>query len=342
MTRVLRPVLAAVGVVSATLVWVVVLGAQSSDKLPPSAVSGNTFPSWAYPWDPTYKAPPADAQPRRVPASTRTFSFVDARNAFLSPDWHPTDHPRMPEVVLHGRPPNLRACGMCHRAEGTGGPENSSLAGQPVAYLIQQMADFKSGVRRFSGPRRGPVVLMIGAAKAATDADVRIAAEYFASLKPKKIISVVEADAIPSTFLAGNFYSFKKDGQTELLGRRIIEVPLDQEQFELRDSRSRFRAYVPTGSVSKGTALVQAPRTGTAVTCTRCHGSGLRGTSQVPGIAGRSPSYVMRQLYDFKHKSRRGPLSSQMMAVVESLSEDDMLSIAAYLATLSPFSSEPS
>lgn len=294
------------------------------------------FPDWAYPWDPTFKASPPDAVPRHVPDSPRTFSFVDARDAFLSPDWHPADHPRMPEVVQYGRKPRLRACGMCHRAEGTGGPENSSLAGQPAPYLVQQMIDFKRGARRFSGPRRGPVVLMIQVARNALEPEIRVAAEYFAALKPKRTLKVVEGETIPSAFVHGNFYTFKNDGSSEPLGRRIVEAPFDREQFELRDSRSLFRVYVPPGSIARGEALVRNPRPGTTITCARCHGPELRGGGVVPGIAGRSPSYMMRQLYDIKHGARRGPGAWQMRATVESLSNDDMLDAVAYLATLAP------
>jgi cytochrome c553 len=98
----------------------------------------------------------------------------------------------MPAIVASGRKPDVRACGSCHRSEGTGGPENSSLAGLSVAYFTQQMADFKSGARKFSGPQRSAVLLMISAAKAMTDAEMQAAAEYFAALKPKRNTKVVE------------------------------------------------------------------------------------------------------------------------------------------------------
>jgi cytochrome c553 len=54
----------------------------------------------------------------------------------------------------------------------------------------------------------------------------------------------------------------------------------------------------------------------------------------VPGIAGRSPSYLVRQLYDMQHGFRTGEWTSQMKPVVAKLSADDMLAIAAYLASL--------
>ena len=64
--------------------------------------------------------------------------------------------------------------------------------------------------------------------------------------------------------------------------------------------------------------------------------SGLRGLGAVPGIAGRSPSYTVRQLYDFKHGTRAGADSAQMKPSVEKLSIRDMISLAAYAASLAP------
>ena len=238
--------------------------------------------------------------------------------------------------VARGRRPDVRACGVCHRAEGTGGPENASLAGLPAAYIIQQMADFKSGARRFSGPRRSPVVLMNAVARAVTPDEVAEAAAYFSSLRPKRLIDVVESDTVPTTTIAGVFYTVDGSGRSEPLGQRIIEVPRDVRRFELRDTHARFRAWVPPGSLARGASLVNTPRAGTDITCSRCHGAGLRGSAQAPSLAGRSPSYIMRQLYDFKHGARRGSGRGPMSANVEPFSTSDMLALAAYIATLEP------
>jgi cytochrome c553 len=242
----------------------------------------------------------------------------------------------MPDVVARGRKPDVRACGSCHRAEGTGGPENSSLAGLPVAYFVQQMADFKTGARKFSGPQRSAVLLMTAAAKAITDAEVQAAAEYFAALKPKPIVKVVEADTVPKTYIARLFFVKQPQGGTEPLGRRIVEMPDDVEQFELRDTRSQFTAYVPVGSIAKGEALARSGGAGTTVPCAICHGAGLKGVGPIPAIAGRSPTYIVRQLFEFKHGTRAGPSSALMKPTVEKLSEDDMISLAAYVASLTP------
>ena len=129
------------------------------------------------------------------------------------------------------------------------------------------------------------MVMMTAAAKAITDAEVEAAAAYFSALKPKQNINVVEIDAVPKTYLARLFFVKRPEGGTEPLGRRIIEVPDDVEQFELRDTLSQFTAYVPVGSVAKGEVLVKNGGAGQTVACATCHGPDLRGVGQVPGIA---------------------------------------------------------
>jgi cytochrome c553 len=294
------------------------------------------FPVWAYPWDPKVKPRASDDVPRRVPGSTATFTFAQTNDLFFSPDWHPDNARPVPAVVARGRKPDVRACGSCHRAEGTGGPENSSLAGLPAAYIVQQMVDYKSGARRFSGPERGPTMLMIAAAKAATDAEVHAAASYFSSLKLQPIIKVIETDTVPKTRIARNFFVISEPDHKEPIGQRIVEMPIDVEQFELRDSRSQFVAYVPVGSIDKGEALAKTGGAGKTVACATCHGPDLKGLGPIPGLAGRSPSYTVRQLYDFQQGTRAGIASALMKPTVERLSQDDMISLAAYVASLAP------
>ena len=310
--------------------------AQAPGTGSPLSASPGSFPAWAYPWALDFKAPPDDGVPRHVPDSAAAFTITQERDLFFAPDWHPDDHPPMPDVVAHGRPPEVRACGSCHRVEGTGGPENASLAGLPASYIVQQMADYKSGARKFAGPQRSPALLMTALAKAATEAEVQAAAAYFSSLKPKPNIKVVETDTVPATLIARVFYTIAKDGGTEPIGKRIVEVPVDLNQFEHRDSRSQFTAYVPNGSIAKGEALAKTGGSGTTTACVTCHGPDLRGVDAVPGIAGRSPSYLVRQIYDFQQHSREGSAGAVMAPVVEKLSHDDMISLAAYVSSLNP------
>ena len=287
-------------------------------------------------WNPTVKVPTPDDRPNSLPGSNATFSWKQARDLFVAPDWHPETHPAMPEIVANGRNPDVRACGSCHRVEGTGGPENASLAGLPAAYFVQQISDFKSGARTMSGPQRPSTQLMFASVKDITDAEARAAAEYFAALKPKRVIKVVESETIPKTGPSRLFYVKSPDGGTESLGQRIVEMPDDVDQFELRDSRATFTAYVPIGSLAKGEALAKTGGAGTTIACGLCHGSELKGVDPIPPIAGRSPTYIVRQLYEFQHGRRAGAASDLMKPTVEKLSQDDMIALAAYVGSLDP------
>jgi len=75
---------------------------------------------------------------------------------------------------------------------------------------------------------------------------------------------------------------------------------------------------------------------GKTVACAGCHGRSLSGTAEVPGIAGRSPTYLFRQLYEFKHGGRVGVQSALMKPTVEHLALEDMIALAAYAASLPP------
>jgi cytochrome c553 len=318
----------------AMTLWPLVASAQQPAA--PVTEPAESFPAWAYPWVPDFKSAPDDGVARHVPDSDAAFTITQERDLFFVPDWHPGDHPRMPDIVGQGRRAEVRACGSCHRASGTGGPENASLAGLPATYIRQQMADFKSGARKFSGPPRSPETLMIAIAKAATEAEAEAAADYFSSLQPAPNIKVVETDTVPKSQIARVFYAALPGAGTEPLGQRILEIPQDMAQFEHRDSRAQFTAYVPAGSIAKGGALVKTGLSGKTIACGSCHGPDLKGLGAIPSIAGRSPSYIVRQLYDFQQGNRAGDAGAAMRPVVAKLSSDDMISVGAYLASLQP------
>ena len=285
---------------------------------------------------PDFKAAPDDGVPRHVPDSTASFTITQERNLFFVPDWHPDDHPPMPDVVAHGRMPDVRACGSCHRAEGTGGPENASLAGLPAAYIIQQIADYKSGARKFAGPQRSPSVVMTAIAKASNEEEIKAAAAYFSSLKPKSNIKVVETDTVPVTQIARVFYMLVEGRRHRADRQRIVEVA--GGCGAIRTSRHAFAVHRlrAEGKHRKGRGLAKTGGAGITTPCAICHGPDLKGVATIPGIAGRSPSYLVRQLYDFQQHARAGSAGALMAPVVEKLSHDDMISLAAYVSSLKP------
>jgi len=147
------------------------------------ATAADGPPAWAYtPNNPDYKPPVDDGKLVRVPDSTAGYTWSQLRDRFIAPVWHPSDHGGLPDIVANGRKPGVFACGFCHRATGPGGPENADLAGLPKSYIIQQMADYKSGARGTALPGRTPPKLMIELSKPITDAEIEAAAAYFSAL----------------------------------------------------------------------------------------------------------------------------------------------------------------
>ncbi len=298
-------------------------------------------PYWAYAVNPpaSTSEPSAkldDSALFRVPGSKVAFTHSQVRDFFNVADWHPNSHPSMPGVVAHGHPPDVYACGYCHLPNGQGRPENSSLAGLPVAYIVQQLADFKSGARKSSDPDFKPASNMVSVGAKATDADIQAAAEYYSALKPKPWIRVIEAKFVPKTYVAGWMLVVSTPHEMESIGDRIIETPENLERTELRDDSSAFIAYVPPGSLKRGRSLVTTGANGRSIICATCHGPNLKGLKNVPSIAGRSPSYIVRQLYDMQSGARAGANLVQMKPVVANLSLFDLIDIAAYTSSLEP------
>ena len=301
---------------------------QTTDKVP----------AWAYGTvppepPPVHKAP--DTSEKHIADCNLAFTIAQIRNPFGPADWFPNDHPPMPEVVAHGVKPDVWACSFCHYPNGKGRAENAGVSGLPVDYFIQTMHDFRDGNRYSADPRKKNTANMIRFAKNMTDGQIREAAEYFGKIPWTPWIKVVETKTVPKVTESVGLYLPLEgaDAGTEPLGHRLIEVPVKPEDTEvLRDPHSGFIAYAPVGSVKRGEALVLHGG-GKTTPCGICHGEDLRGMGPVPGIAGRSPSYVARQLYDIQQGTRKGEWSALMKPVVSKLTNDDLIDIAAYTAS---------
>ena len=307
-------------------------------------------PSWAYgftspagvasndpPSPPPFSPVPDNGAWKHLSGSDRSFTITQIRDSYGPADWYPGDHPQMPEVVAHGHKPDVRACSLCHYPNGKGRPENAGIAGLPYSYFVHTLNDFKNGVRRSADPRKPNTYLMIGFAKAMSDDEIAAAAQYFSSMKWTPWIKVIETSMVPKTHVQGGMFLRWEDNDKEPIGQRIIETPVNAEATEvLRDARSGFIAYVPVGSLKKGEDLVANGGAGKTTPCGVCHGENLKGLGPVPGIAGRSPSYLMRQLVDIQQSTRNGEWTSLMKPVVSKLSADDLLAIVAYAASREP------
>jgi cytochrome c553 len=303
----------------------------------PAQVAGQAAeapPAWLFPSfvrDPTN----LDPAPRHVPGSDAAYTEAQIRDPFTVPDWRPGDHPPMPPVVGAGRHPDVRPCAYCHYPTGQGRPENAPLAGLSAEYIVEQMGDYKADARKsLVGADSRWIMNVI--AKAATEAELKEAAEYFSKQTYKPWIKVVESDTAPAVrWEAGLPLPIPGQAPVPIAGR-IIEVSVDPELTVLRDPGQSFTAYVPKGSVARGKALATTGG-GKTLPCSTCHGADLKGMEPAPPLAGRSPTYIARSLYDFKGGGRNGPGGAQLMKpMAAALSLDDMVDVAAYVATLRP------
>jgi cytochrome c553 len=293
----------------------------------PSATAPGADRAWAFPLKPQ-RGFPDDPAPKTLPGSARQFTQAQVDDLSNPPDWYPDRHTAPPPIVVKGHGAAL-ACGACHLMSGLGHPESSDLTGLSVDYIVQQMAAFRSGAR--TDPTR-----MNAIAKEISEDEARQAAGWFASLPRRSFTRVVESASVPRTFLGpGRMRFAEPDGSIEPIGDRIITLPEDQERARLRDPYSGFIAYVPPGSLAKGRELVQAGA-GKTLPCDRCHGQALQGQGNVPRLAGIHPIYTVRQLHWFRDRSRNGAEAAAMRPVVERLTDEEILAIAAYLGALAP------
>jgi cytochrome c553 len=270
-----------------------------------------------------------------APGSKFQFTTQEIGNSYAPADWFPGDHPRMPEMVAHGKPGSVRACGLCHLPDGRGRPENAPIQGLPYEYIVQQMHDFQQGLRRSAEPRKANTPEMENLSRELSEGEIREVAKYFASIRVPQYIRVVETVTVPKMRVQGEIYFPTDDGQ-EPLGVRIIETPEDVAQTLNRNPRSGFIAYAPVGSIARGKALVTNGGGGKTQACAVCHGPGLKGLGAVPNLAGRSPSYLARQMYDMKLGARNGATAALMKPVLANLTDADIVDIVAYVSSRKP------
>lgn len=298
------------------------IGFVQADNLIPTA------PSWAIP----ARGISLDAnqnleQKNTLVGSTKTYTQVEIDNKFSAPDWFESDHVPMPDIVRYGKKPGVWACASCHLASGLGHPESSTLAGLTATYIEKQLDDFSTGSRLdYSGHMNRMAALM-------TTAEKKDAAHWFASLKPRKFLDVIETDFVPSTLIDDTRMRLEiNKGELEPLAGRIIEVPEKIAQVKLRAPYGKFISYVPAGSIARGQNIVMTGG-GKGAPCIVCHGADLKGSSIAPSLAGKFAIYTVRQLHGFKSGTRKSP---QMAPMAAGLGDQDIVDVAAFLGSLSP------
>ncbi|MGH8216639.1 MAG: c-type cytochrome, partial [Rhodanobacteraceae bacterium] len=289
--------------------------------------------AWAFP-----QFPPADPlgpkpdphQIVHVTGSTR--SYTQAQLDAGAPDWFPQDHPATPQIIVQDHEP-ARHCAECHLVNGAGVPATAQLMGLPKVYILEQFAAFRHGQRGTSAPRTTQD--MANEARNMSDADLQFAASYFSQLKFVPHTRVVETATIPKMHWKYFVQVPDKGNAREVIGERIVETPVSFDDYQYHSDRTKYIAYVPSGSIARG-AVIAAKGEGAAPACDSCHGANLQGAGIIPPLAGRSPTYIVRELILFRTGERTNPEAAPMRLEASQLSVPDMIAVAAYAASRKP------
>jgi cytochrome c553 len=304
-------------------------GAPVDEASPDAQISAAE--AWAFPQfpRPDAHAPKSDpANVIHVAGSTRSYTQAQLNVDHFVPDWFPQDHSPAPAIVTVDRQPGWPwPCAECHLSNGAGVPATAQIMGLPKAYILEQVAAFRHGQRGTSAPRTTQD--MADEARSINERDLQLAADYFSRLKFVPHTRIVESASVPKTHWKDFVQVPDRDGAREPLGRRIVEVPVSFADYRYGSDRTRYVAYVPPGSVARG-AVIAASGSGAAAACESCHGAKLQGTALIPPLAGRSPTYIVRELLLFRAGQRSNPEAAPMRLEASRLTVGDMIAVAAY------------
>jgi cytochrome c553 len=274
--------------------------------------------------------PAESPEPKSIPGSTKKYTPAQIDDLLNPPDWFPDEHKPAPGIVQKGHGDAL-ACGSCHLMAGVGHPESADLTGFTADYIVQQMTDFKSGVRK-------DYARMNGISKALSDDEIRQAADWFAGAAAQEVDSRRRSgDGAEDVRRAGAACA------SSIRRRAAWSRSATASSSCPKIRRGRGCAIRSQGS--SRTCRLEASRRevardngagGRSVACSICHGDGLKGLANVPRIAGLHPIYIVRQLHLFKEGDRKGPDSALMTRPAAKLTDADILNIAAYVSSLSP------
>jgi cytochrome c553 len=317
----------------ALLTVILVLAGCSPDRPTPSKQNL----AWAYATSSeSYYEMPKGHGPYHVSGSARAFSLKQVLDDENPVDWFPEGHPTPPFAVAHEPASGVTPCAECHLYNGQGFLGAADVNGLTAPYIIEQVKAFRSGERNSADPARLDTSEMIKVARHIPDADLARAAAYFAALPRRPRLRVIETSDVPVTKADKyGWLDLIPHGGREPIGARVIEVSADMPRMLLGDDHVAFIDYAPPGAVKRGETLVQTGGAG-GQPCRSCHGPELRGAGDIPPLAGRSASYLARALWDIKSGARKGSAVAAMQTPVRGLTEQDIVNITAYLASLKP------
>ena len=139
-------------VVALTIAFISVIAATAAmaQSGPPPWAYGFTSANGPLPKAGSQSLPKDDGTPKHLPGSKFAFTLAQIWDQFAPADWYPEDHAPMPEIVAHGRKPDVHACGFCHYPNGKGRSENaaSRVSLTPISCRRSTISGVAQGILR--------------------------------------------------------------------------------------------------------------------------------------------------------------------------------------------------
>ena len=299
-------------------------------------------PEWLFPIDPKSLEDESQAREARrrgaardsrqqgeVHAGAHQRSVQRTRLAAERSHSHARDRGARPQACGHG----LRLLPHTDRP----GTPGKFRAGRTARGVLQgATARLRSGKRKPTGPEAYlPSQNMLKIARAMTDAEIDASAKYFAQ---QKLRAARVRDREPA-------HTARRARGVDLRGsprHRRSRRPAARSHQRTRATRTPRRSpgiHRPMCRPAASTAASASSSRAMAARrqpCATCHLANLKGTDKIPPIAGRSPTYLLRQMLAFRNGRRTGEAAQQMKPVVEKLTLNEMIDVVAYLGSLVP------
>ena len=125
---------------------------------------------------------------------------------------------------------------------------------------------------------------------------------------------------------------FKEGRRTDPL-MSPMAVDLSRDDMIALGNFFAAQKALPIKFKADGARVAAGEKISDAVLCPMCHLGGFVGQNEIPKVAGQYPEYIRKQLADFKARRRTND-AGNMTSVAGTLSDDDIESLAQYIANL--------
>jgi cytochrome c553 len=116
---------------------------------------------------------------------------------------------------------------------------------------------------------------------------------------------------------------------------RMSPTAANLSKGDMQDLADYFAAQkpAPTDFKADSVAVEAGRRKSQAELCTTCHLGNFSGQNEIPRVAGQRYEYIVKQLQDFRSRTRTND-AGNMGSVARNLTDDDIRNLASYVANL--------